>query len=54
MPDQRVVDRIDAWAAAGLIDEATANRLRAVEVAQPAVIEPASNEPSAVDPAEPQ
>ena len=31
MPDQRVVERIDAWAAAGLIDEATANRLRAAE-----------------------
>ncbi len=33
MPDQRVVDRIDAWAAAGLIDEATATRLRAAEAA---------------------
>jgi hypothetical protein len=31
MPDQRVVERIDAWAAAGLIDQATANRLRAAE-----------------------
>jgi hypothetical protein len=31
MPDQRVVERIDAWAAAGLIDEATADRLRAAE-----------------------
>ncbi|HEV2005727.1 MAG TPA: hypothetical protein VGQ85_03860 [Candidatus Limnocylindrales bacterium] len=31
MPDQRVVERIDAWAAAGLIDEATASRLRAAE-----------------------
>jgi len=31
MPDQRVVERIDAWAAAGLIDEETASRLRAAE-----------------------
>jgi hypothetical protein len=31
MPDQRVVERIDTWAAAGLIDEATADRLRAAE-----------------------
>jgi hypothetical protein len=31
MPDQRVVERIDAWAAGGLIDEATASRLRAAE-----------------------
>ena len=31
MPDQRVVERIGAWAAVGLIDEATASRLRAAE-----------------------
>ena len=36
MPDQRVVERIDAWAAAGLIDEATADRLRAAEAEAPA------------------
>lgn len=33
MPDQRVVERIDAWAAAGLIDEATATRLKVAEAA---------------------
>jgi hypothetical protein len=31
MPDQRVLERIDAWAAAGLIDETTADRLRAAD-----------------------
>ncbi len=38
MPDQRVVERIDAWAAAGLIDEATADRLRAAEAGAPAAL----------------
>jgi len=31
MADQRVLERIDAWRAAGLIDEATAGRLRGAE-----------------------
>src|SRR5258705_2292800 len=31
MADQRVLERIDAWQAAGLIDEATAGRLRDAE-----------------------
>ena len=31
MPEPRVLERIDAWQAAGLIDEPTAERLRAAE-----------------------
>ncbi|TAK01799.1 MAG: DUF2157 domain-containing protein [Chloroflexota bacterium] len=35
MPEQLVLGRIDAWVGAGLIDEATATRLRAAEAAAP-------------------
>src|SRR6185295_3440851 len=36
MAEQRVLERIDAWQAAGLIDEATAGRLRTAENTAPA------------------
>jgi hypothetical protein len=36
MSDQRVLDRIDRWRAAGLIDHPTAERLRAAEADEPA------------------
>jgi hypothetical protein len=34
MPDQHVLDRIDRWLAAGLIDDTTADRLRSAEAAE--------------------
>jgi hypothetical protein len=46
MPDQRVVARIDAWAARGLIDEATARRLRAAEDAAPTDGAPVDGQPA--------
>jgi len=45
MADRSVFERIDAWAATGLIDTATADRLRAAEAAEPADDPPA--EPAA-------
>ena len=35
MPDQHVLDRIDRWRAAGLIDDPTAERLRSAEADEP-------------------
>ena len=45
MAEQRVLDRIDAWQAAGLIDEATAERLRTAENAAPAARDPREGNP---------
>jgi hypothetical protein len=47
MPDQRVLERIDAWQAAGLIDAATAERLRADESSRDAPGQAAEDEATA-------
>lgn len=44
MPDQRVLDRITAWQAAGLIDGVTADRLRIAEASAPPDAPPAMAE----------
>ena len=41
MPDQRVLDRISAWQAAGLIDGVTADRLRIAEASAPSAADAA-------------
>ena len=48
MDEQALLDRIDRWQAAGLIDAATGDRLRAAEAARPAGLAPAPSPTPAI------
>jgi hypothetical protein len=47
MPDQRILDRIAAWQQSGILDAATADRLRAVEANSPSEPTTAAEAPRA-------